>query len=91
MPRRVWKIRGYENDQPVYEQSLPAGSLTDQEMILLLQRLASRHLSDGEVISGSLNRNAKEYEPHLEVRRERWTFTTGGSRFHYTAAVEDDG
>jgi len=90
MPRRVWKIRGYDGDKQVFEQSIPAGSLTDQEMIALLQRLASRHLSDGDVIASSLKKNASGYAPLLEVRRHHWTFATEGQPFRYTAAVEDD-
>jgi len=90
MPRRVWKIRGYEDERQVFEQAIPAGSLTDQEMVALLQRLASRHLSDGEVIASSLNKNTRGHAPYLEVRRDHRSFATTGSRFCYTAAVEDD-
>ena len=88
----VWKIRGYDDLEPIFERTIAGGSLSEQEMTTLLQRLASRHLSDDEVVSASLRRNASGYLPHLEVLRNHQgspgLMATGGS-YSYTASIEN--
>ena len=58
----------------------------------LLQRLASRHLTDDEVVSASLRKNADAYATHLEVQRnygEKYPFMTTGGGHYYSVNVED--
>ncbi len=92
MPQQVWNIRGYDGDERKFERTIVAGALSEPEMVALLQRLVSRHLSDDEVVSASLRKNAKGYVPHLEVRPINrgapGLMTTGGGH-HYTATIKD--
>ncbi len=88
----VWKIRGHDGLVPIFEQTIP-GNLSEREVIALLQRLASRHLSNDEVVSASLRKNAKGYTPHLEVLPNHHgtpgIMTTCGG-YNYVATIEDD-
>ena len=93
MSIRSWKIRGYDGNRQVFERAIPLGSLSDAQVTMLLQRLASRHLTDEEVVSASLRRNAVGYAPHLEVQKNpggKYAIMTTGSGHHYAAVVEDD-
>ncbi len=59
----------------------------------LLQRLASRHLTDNEVVSASLRKNADAYANHLEVQRNyggKYALMTTG-RVHYYSVIVEDG
>ncbi len=92
MAQKVWKIRGYAGLELIFEQSIAAGSLSEQEITALLQRLASRHLSDNEVVSASLRKNARGYAPHLEVlpnTRGTPGLMTTSTDYNYTATIED--
>ena len=86
MADRIWVIRGYDGLEEVFKRTLPVGYLPDKEMIVLLKRLASRHLDDYEVVSSSLRKSSKGYAPYLEVHSSRETSGTG---YHYTAVVRD--
>lgn len=87
MPQPFWKIQGYDGLEKTFEQTIPFGSLSEKEMIALLQRLAARHLDDEEVVSASLRKNACGYEAHLEVNRIDSGLMTTGSGHNYTATV----
>jgi hypothetical protein len=56
MAKRIWKITGYLGDKSIYERAIRNGALSEKAMISPLQRLASRHLSEDEVVSSSLKR-----------------------------------
>ena len=43
--KRYWKIAGYDGEKQTFEKILPAGSLSESQVILLLQRLAAKHLA----------------------------------------------
>lgn len=93
MTKRFWKIRGYDGNRKVFEQTVSAGSLSEPEMTALLKHLASRHLSEDEVVSASLRRNAKDYVGHLEIQRNtgrKYALMTTGSDRHYIAVIVDD-
>ncbi len=92
MPKQIWKIRGCDGGKRIFERTIPYGCLSDREVTELLKRLASRHLSDDEVVDASLRKNAKGHISHLEVRPNRGGtpgLMTTGSGHHYIAVVED--
>jgi hypothetical protein len=63
-------------------------------MEALLQRLAARHLNEGEVVSASLRKNSAGYRADLEIHKShggRYCLMTTGSGPHYTAVIEDVG
>ncbi len=91
MSDRFWKIRGNDGGLQVFERAIAEGSLSESEMIVILQRLASRHLIDYEVVSSSLRKNANGYAAHLEVQRchgKNYALMTTGSDHHYIATEE---
>jgi hypothetical protein len=67
-PTRFWRIEGYDGTRLFFRKILAFGSLSEPEMITLLKRLASRHLTDDEIIAASIRSNARGYAPHLEHR-----------------------
>jgi len=92
MSKQIWRIYGYDGDRAVFTRTVPRWSLSESEMIRLLQRLASRHLTVDEVVSASLRKNADAYATHLEVQRNyggKYAFMTTGSGHYYSAIVSD--
>ena len=88
----VWRICGYDGIEPLFERTIAAGSMTNQEMTTLLQRLASRHLSDDEIVSASMRTNANGYAPHLEVLLNHQGspgLMVSGGRYSYIASIVD--
>jgi hypothetical protein len=81
LDRQHWRIEGMEGDTRTFEVSIPMGSLSEAEIIALLRRLASRHLTAGEIVAASLRKSARGYSPLLEARVEseagRYTITVG--------------
>ena len=65
-----WKITGYDSSTPIYEGEAPS-ILTEDEIATMLQRLAARHLSPGEVVAASLRKNLRGYAPLLECNIDR--------------------
>lgn len=75
-----------------FERSIPEGSLTESEVRVMLQRLVARHLTDGEVVGGSLRQGTAGYRHDFEIERARseiFCLVTNGSGLHYTATIED--
>jgi hypothetical protein len=92
MTHRRWVIRGYDGSEQTFERTMPEGLLSEVEMKVVLQRLACRHLSDDEVVSASLRKNATGYRADLEIKQSyggRFTLMTTGSGNHYAATVEE--
>ena len=78
----------------MWERLIPLGLLSEAEMIVLLQRLATRHLDDDEVVNSSLRKNVKGYLSHLEVRQNiggKPALMTTGTGHHYTATIQEAG
>ena len=69
--KQYWKIACYDGAEQTFETFLPAGSLSENQIVTLLQRLAAMHLNEDEIVSSSLRRNAPGYRPLLEPQRER--------------------
>jgi hypothetical protein len=53
-----WRIEGIEGTTTFYEAVLP-GNLNDDEITTIIQRLASRHLTEDEIIGASLRKNRR--------------------------------
>jgi hypothetical protein len=89
MAKLIWRITGYLGDKSIYERAVRKGALSQKAMIALLQRLASRHLSEDEVVSSSLKKDDRDYCSALEIRSGgRDALMTTGSGHYYTALVE---
>jgi hypothetical protein len=89
---KVWKIRGFDGLQLVFERTIASNSLGDAEVTMMLQRLQARHLSDGEVVSASLRQGTAGYRHDFEVQRNHgpsYGFMTTSAGRHYTATVEE--
>ncbi|MDE0343136.1 MAG: hypothetical protein OXK82_08210 [Deltaproteobacteria bacterium] len=88
---KVWMIRGADGGNPIYKKSVPVECFSDEEMIVLLQRLASRHLELDEVVASSLPKGRKGRMTHLDVppagpnNRAYWT---PGSPYYEATVVE---
>ena len=88
--KQYWKIEGSDGLNKTFETRLPAGSLSEREIIVLLQRLSARHLDEDEIVSSSLRRNATGYTRHLESQIDqggRPTIRVGGSGPFYVASI----
>ncbi len=92
MSKPQWIITGYDGSAKTFRRVLPHGSLSDAEIEILLQRLASRHLGPDEIVGASLRKSARGYRSDLEVVRNRggrFGFMTTGSSWFYTATISD--
>ena len=86
-----WKIEGFWSDTKTFERVLPAGSRSEKQIVVLLQRLAARHLDEDEIVSSSLRRNAPQYARFLEthtdsVHGHRYTIMTWDNPY-YSASI----
>jgi hypothetical protein len=90
MTKLIWRITGYLGDKSVYERAVRKGALSQKAMIALLQRLASRHLSEDDVVCSSLKQDDRDYCSALEIRNcgSRDALMTTGSGHYYTALAE---
>jgi len=89
------RITGQDGlNEPFFSMEISAASLGRGGLSTLLQRLASRHLSDREIVAASLKKNARGYsglldvsKPHPDDRRYIWS---AGDNPYYTATAVDD-
>ena len=58
MPKGFWRIEGVDGTTISFMRDLP-GFLTESEIIVILQRLACRLLTENEIVSASLRKNAR--------------------------------
>ena len=84
---KVWQIRGWDGTDAIFECEMP-GQMSEPEISVTLQRLVSRHLSEREVVSASLRKNASGYVPLLE-RVGRGPPIAYGENPYYTADFKD--
>ncbi len=88
----VWKIRGFDGLQIVFERTIAQNSLSDAEAIAMLQRLQARHLSDREIVSASLRQGTAGYRHDFEVQKNHegsYGFITTNAGQHYAATIEE--
>ena len=91
--KTFWRVVGYDDVRPFYQKILPAMDLSDIQMILLLQRLVSRHLTDDEIVACSRKSGTVGYSPFLNPLigsranlAERFVISVGG-KTHYKASI----
>jgi hypothetical protein len=94
-PRTRWVIQGYKSTQKTYETELPLGSLTEGEMVVLLQRLACRHLSEDDIVDASVRKSSKRHNPvPLEIDKEstaeRFSMSVGHNPHYYIASSQPE-
>jgi hypothetical protein len=65
MVESVWRIRGHNGQTLVFDDEMP-GNMTEAEICRTLERLASRHLTDKEVVEASLRPGHPRYNRLLE-------------------------
>lgn len=57
---RCWRIEGFDGTTKVFETSVPVHRLSKKQAEEVLMRLASRHLTENEIVDSSLNRRGKK-------------------------------
>lgn len=90
--KRYWRIEGYDGLERTFEKVVPVGRVSENAVVVLLQRLASKHLDEDEIVSSSLNRAAAGRTRHLEPQRGEGnprTITVGEGQY-YVASVRQD-
>lgn len=73
MSERFWTINGFENGVSVFQTTIAVDDIAESEVKALLQMLASRGLSEDDVVAATLEAGA------LEIARtegEAFGFTT---------------
>ena len=68
---KYWEIEGYDGLESLFEDELP-DDLSKKGIIVILQRLACKHLDENEIVSSSLHRNTLGYTPYLEPQTIGW-------------------
>lgn len=84
---KVWHVEGRNGSTVMFECDMP-GNMSEREIEVTLQRLVARHLSEVEVVSASLRKNARGYSTLLE-RVGRGLPICYGEDPHYIAARKD--
>ena len=91
MKKKYWKILGYESTDEINEFKIPIGQITENKLCEFLRVLVLKHssLSNGELIGGFLKKNAKGYNPLLEVHKDvQNKMYMCGSDIHFVAKAE---
>ena len=65
-----WKIQGVDGLKVFYEAIIPFRHVTEKQVEVMLQRLASRHLTPAEIIACSTRRNSEGHRDLLVVKNE---------------------
>ena len=85
-----WCIQGHDSLNEFYKKEIPHHFLSEYQLEEVLKRLTSRHLTEEEIISSSLNGHAKNIKSDLlKVNREErggLTFSCGSGPY-YTARL----
>jgi hypothetical protein len=92
-PKRCWRIRGYDSLTPIFDQSIPVGQMTENNMKELLRALVAKDLLPHELLGAYAKRGTKLYVGFLEIQKEtqyekRRTLYSCGNNPYYTADVE---
>ena len=93
MAANMWRIEGYNGEKLAMSDTLSVAAFSEEEIVILLQRLASKHLADHEIISASRRKNSVGYSSALEQRIDRSNVTTimVGSDPHFVARLTEFG
>ena len=89
---RCWHIRGYDSTTKIFDELIPVGQITLNNLQELLRSLAARGLSDRELVSAYAKRNTRRSNEFLRVSNEndnvrRRTNYYCGHNPHYTAII----
>lgn len=89
--KRIWRIEGFDGTELIFEREVPLHLLSGKQIEEVLRRLASRHLSENEIVGASLNLKAKRISL-LAVRRSARPplLISCGEDPHYIARVADE-
>ena len=79
-----WVIEGYDGTERIAYLELPR--ISNTEVAELLKRLASRHLSVGEIVASSLRRGMRVRATLLDESSTPTTITVGQNP-HYIATI----
>lgn len=88
---RCWRIEGFDGTTKVFETSVPVHHLSQKQAEEALIRLASRHLTDDEIVASSLNRRGKGISL-LEIHRDGQSSNniSCGENPHYVARIVEE-
>jgi hypothetical protein len=91
MGSKRWRVQGFDSDKVVLQETIGYESSTEAEIIALLQRLASKHLADHEIINASRRKGDVGYSSELEptIDRSSQLNISVGSNPHFVASVFD--
>jgi hypothetical protein len=67
---RAWIIEGFDGTTCFFKQTLSETFLPDARIVMLLQRLLSRHLMPKDIIDGSTTLRDPLHNPVFGTRRE---------------------
>ena len=70
MPKR-WRIEGYDGDRKFLQNTIGYDGVRESDIVAMLQRLTSKHLSDAEVIDASLPKGMVGHSSSLEPQIDR--------------------
>ena len=91
MGRERWRIEGFDSHKLLIQETMGYESLTEAEIIALLQRLASKYLTEHEIISASRRKGDVGYASFLEptIDRSGQLNISVGCNPHFVASVFD--
>jgi hypothetical protein len=86
--KRIWRLEGFDGALKIFETTIPAYLISETQMREVLKRLASRRLSESEIIGASLNRTGKR-NSLLEIisNTQPTTSMSCGTNPHYVAKM----
>ena len=77
-----WLIEGFDGLSPIYQRTVQASHISDENLQRLLQVLTAKAgLTPDEIVAAHTNRRAPGTNEFLRVSREGQTFTCGDSPF----------
>jgi predicted TIM-barrel enzyme len=90
MKKQSWCIEGFNGTTRIFKTNVPLHHFSENQVEEVLKRLVCRHLTDDEIVSGSLNGKGK-CNTLLRVHRsvQRPITVTCGDNPHYLAKVTE--
>ena len=69
MRKRFWRIRGECGFETIFDQTLPLGRITDDQLKALLRCLAAKaNLTNGEIVDAYVKRKTKQEHKFMPVQ-----------------------
>ena len=76
-----WCIQGFDGVEEIYKCEIPHHYFSGNQVKEVLKRLASRYLTEDEIISSSLNRHAKSKPQFLSIQGEGGKLMCGSNPY----------